>query len=851
MSLVRHHFLKEFRYLRLRWFAFLALLLFEMAVNLEWLFPFQPGVQQPAWLSYLPMVLLVAGLSLLISCPEDHPGSDRSFISTRPLPLRDYWFARCGLWLCLIVLPVVVQSGAVLAFSGCPWQDVLQGMWERGVMATGFSAWLLPASALWRRREAWWVMACLVISVLVFSKFVDAIALSVQHMSLSWTQTWAGIAAGWMVFAISTAVLAWWHLRSALPLRRRVLISVVLGCLSLLAARYCPWGSPADVPHDQALVLKMQPDLKASLDFHPTEFQGFEKDYGRHIWAWGKLETGHPTIHARLRHLHSQVSQDGRGFRCENPPSQRASLGYSFGGHDGELFRTDRVLRNLFPAGTLFLDGGKNHQWGLQQRQNTKVVVLAAPFPDPGKPMQVTTDYAVDWYQRDIALDLPLHPGSHGRCDSHAWEITRIFRPTDSEPGPEGSTPGSLTVNLSAAMREHWDLHHASTILLYSPQRQMTWLTPVKQTFHGRRGDSGWVRVNIELQWNGIFSYADGADAGVDVSQLRLILLRSRYLGSSPWTWKSRDFCLKDHPAHDFNLSMSSAEQLYAGREAKAFQERLATFTVAGAGSTESVARRYLYDLVSTLHATHAAYKAPAHAEITKAFQPLGQHHLPLLLEMPSNLWPGWANRTPRTVLDASLTEAHREEVIDRMLGSPTLISVVLRKGWAEQAKRLRPQIFSRRRLPYGVDQLLLEWGDEESHEKLLDSLRHDPDSDTMKALDKMPALRPRLEALALEGFHKHIPVLRAHNYWEMQAVGIASDYGSREALDVCLRSRAMGGDLPRDAGVPFPTLLNSDGLPLWKSEEKSVPQWPRYRALKVSDFDYLPKERAWKLRQP
>lgn len=851
MSLVRHHFFKEFRYLRTRWCAFLALLLFATAVNLEWLLPFQPGVKQPAWLDFMPSVILLMGLSLLISCPEDRPGSDRSFISTRPLPLRDYWLARGCLWLLLIVLPVVVQSGAVLMFSGCPWRDVLQGMWERAVMAVGFSAWLLPASALWRRREVWPCMACVAICVLLFSKVVDAVGLSWQQVGLSWIQTWAGLALGWMVFAVTTGVLAWFHLRSPWPLRRRALVSMLLGCLSLLVARLCPWGSAADSPHDQALVQKMMPDLKTELDFYTTEFQGFEKDYGRTIWAREKLDTGHPAIHARLRHLHSQVSQEGREFRCVNPTSQRASAGYWHGGHGTEIFRMDRVLKDLFPAGTLFIAGGQNHQWGMMQMHSTKVVALAAPFPDPAKPMQVTTGYAVDWYQRDIALDLSLHAGSRGRCDSHAWEITRVFRPTDSAPGPEGSTPGSLTVSLSTAMRDHWDLHHASTILLYSPQRQMAWLTPVKQTYLGRRGDSGWVRQNIELQWSGIFSYADGTDAGVDVSQLRLILLRSRYLGSSPWTWKAPNFRLKDYPERDDNLNMDSAEALYAGREAKAFQERLATFTAPAASSSEAVARRYLYDLVSTLHATHAAYKPALHAEITKAFEPLAQHHLPLLLEMPSELWPGWANRPPRTVLDASLTEENRETVIDRMLGNSTLISVVLRKGWAEQAKRMRPQIFSRLRLPPGADSLLLAWGDAECHEKLLVALRHDIDGDTMRELDKTPSLRPRMEALAMDAFREHIPVLREHNYWETETAGVACDYGSREALDVCLRWRAMGGDLPVNAGMPYPDLKRADGSKLTKDDDKGPPPWPRYRALRAADFDYLPEERAWKLRQP
>ena len=133
MNLILHHFRKEFAYLRLRWFGFLALLGFDLAVNLEWLFPLRAGVQPPAWLVYLPWVLMLVGVSLLGSCPEDKPGSDRSFISTRPLPTRAYWLTRVALWLLLLVLPVVLQNALYLLLSGRPVMEMLAGTWARAL----------------------------------------------------------------------------------------------------------------------------------------------------------------------------------------------------------------------------------------------------------------------------------------------------------------------------------------------------------------------------------------------------------------------------------------------------------------------------------------------------------------------------------------------------------------------------------------------------------------------------------------------------------------------------------------------------------------------------------------------
>lgn len=133
MNLILHHFKKEFRYLRPRWFAFLGLLGLDLAVNLEWLFPLRAGVEPPTWLGYLPWALMLAGATLLGSCPEDKPGSDRSFISTRPLPLRAYWLARVLCWLALLLLPVMLQNGLYLMLSGRPLSEVILGIGWRGL----------------------------------------------------------------------------------------------------------------------------------------------------------------------------------------------------------------------------------------------------------------------------------------------------------------------------------------------------------------------------------------------------------------------------------------------------------------------------------------------------------------------------------------------------------------------------------------------------------------------------------------------------------------------------------------------------------------------------------------------
>ncbi|MDI1312252.1 hypothetical protein, partial [Prosthecobacter sp.] len=93
---------------------------------------------------------------------------------------------------------------------------------------------------------------------------------------------------------------------------------------------------------------------------------------------------------------------------------------------------------------------------------------------------------------------------------------------------------------------------------------------------------------------------------------------------------------------------------------------------------------------------------------------------------------------------------------------------------------------------------------------------------------------------------------LRNENYLVADRFTTAAAYGSREALEVCLRWMAMGGDAPsRNSGLPYPKLLEADGAKLWKAEVDSEKQWPRYRHLRAADFEYLPEQRAWRLRKP
>jgi hypothetical protein len=846
MNFVIHHFRKEFRYLRLRWFAFLVLLGFELAVNLEWLLPMRAGVEAPAWLGYLPVVLLLAGLSLLLSCPEDRPGSDRSFISTRPVPAQAYWMARVLIWLLLIVLPVVLQNGLYLAMSARPAADVLRGMWERLCFAAGFSAWLLPTLVLWNRRELWKTLLTVALALVVVSKALDVAAAEWWQFYPSYYQTWPGRAAGWAVFALLSGVLAWRHLTQGFAFKRRLTMTLLGGFVALLTARFWAWKDSPPVARDAALVKKLSPELQFNVDLSQARFEGLDKSYGPRLTSEVSEDTHMQGVHVVFRPQRSDFAQGGSTRHVETTERNpyRRSM---FDTPQREVFRGDRNLRDFFPKGTLLMSNDENFpKWTLKDQPNTPLATFSAPHPKFDEPLIIDTDFLVEWYQRDLALELPVQVGAHGMCEDVRWEILGVTPAA----GPQ---PGAVTISLRMEFRSHWDPENGYAILLHLPQQRILRLEPAKQVMMGERGDhTGWRHQQIDLTWNHIFNHGDGEPTGVETSQARLILLRSRFLGQSQQHWKSPEMRLTDlHSTWSKDLQWGYSKVLYAGREVKAFQERMATLTLPTAESTEKEARRYVYDLFSTASATQVVYTNAAHPLIAKAFEPLGRYHLPLMLELRAQSWPGWSNKPPNNQLERYVTEDRREILIDRAMQSQGLAELVVKKGWSEAAKRLKPQMLSMHSLSRSAEKLLMAWNDEESHARLLKHVPYDINGYIAEHLDKTPAMRPQLELILREEFEAVLPLIGAQNSYIIK-ISQAANFGSADAFDICLRWLAIGGDLSRhNNSRPEPSLLNTDGSNFWEKRMPDHEKWPFFRRLKVSDFEYVPEKRAWKFRQP
>jgi hypothetical protein len=843
MNLVLHHFRKELAYLRLRWFGFLALLAFELAVNLEWLLPMRAGVPQAAWLAYVPIVVMLAGLSLLLSCPEDRPGSDRSFISTRPMSQRDYWFAHVLAWLLLIVLPVVLQNGLYLALSGRPFAEVLGGMVERFSFAAGFSAWLLPMLVLWQRREMWKTLLILALTLFLASKLLDVIAANNLPFVPSYDQTWPGLVAGWSLFAVVSAVLAWRHLRNGWTFRRRLLMSVLAAVVSLCTARFWVWMTPGIRAQNEALVNELAPKLKVDIDLGDARFDGFENGFRI---EGTEIHTGHAGVHVDMILANSEVEQSGRRFTKATDDPVRQRFRSSFYTPQKQVYRGDVNLRDLFPRGTLFVSSSRFPLWS-QDGSTHDLATFAEPYPSAEEPLSIQSRFAMDWYQRELALDLPVMAGAHGECEDVRWQILEV-KPADA------LHLGALTISLKMETRGDWDAENGYAMLLHAPDQRLVWLDRASMSALGERSShTGWTRRVMDIKWNYIFNHADGASTGVQAEKMRFILLRSRFLGRSNWSWQSPSLRLADFPSSwGDQVRWNEERVLYRGREEKFFQERLATLKAPTAQSTEKEVRRYVYDLFSAASISDAVHTTAAHPLIVQAFEPLGRDHLPLMLELRSHTWPGWSNRPPNNQLAGFVTDEQRDSLIDRVIKHPRLADLVIRKGWAEQAKRLKPEILSRDHLPSGLEELLMAWNDDDSNERLFRELKRDLNGYAGGHLDKKPELRPRVEAAIKAEFEKVFPVIGTQNNDQVIAVRHAADFGSSEAFELCLRSMGMGGDLGEQSHTHFfADLFNPDGTEFWKRRMPDHEKWSFFRGLKVSDFEYVPEKRAWRLLKP
>jgi hypothetical protein len=849
MNLTLHHFRKEFRDLRWRWFAFIALLGLDLAVNMEWLFPLRMGDGPLELLSLLPFAWAIFAAGVLSGCPEDCPADERHFSGTRPVAMWHFWAVRVVVFVLLVLLPVVAQNAAYLALSGRPWADVLCGLTERGMVVLGLGAWFVPVQALWTRQES---MGGWLLKVAVMAGCVEVLPLLTGWLDppgRAFISPLESMIPAGLCLAVAMSLLVTAHLRMALSFAWRLSLTAIILTGVMLVGLYWPFIKYPQGEQRPELVRQHEKKLQITPKLVGDSIDASQWEEECYLRMPVEMKLDVPGLHTTLHTRRSSVVQAGREIGLQLTRDEEAPNHYS-----RALFFVDHTLASFFPPETLLINKKRSERyWDERPRwhypgETNYVIGKVAPSVDESQPVRFETEFAAQWWQREVIADMACVPNEHrDHEDGYSWRLIGIDKHTLSGEARQGA----FTIQVHQQRRTHWFRNECICYLLYSPQRRVAWLVPDVQEIHGVRGaNAGWERSTMTLAWRDILNHADGEDAHVDPSQLRLMIFRGREIGTSSWTWRSPELRFRSqewNPHSSFNFGYSS---LYY-RDQHAFRKRISTLKPISAASTDAEVRHHLYDVLRAAHLTVGLQTDAVNVALREAYLPLVQHHLQQVLRLPEDYAPH-DEGVFASVVAEHLRDEHQSMVIDLLPQHPHLIEIVLKKGWAEAAKRVQAAVIAAGcpiNHSHEYADLLLAWGDDASHEALLREFRGYY-SRAVSELAKLPKWRPRVEEVirAERGRHPLAMPGPGSGHW---GISSAANLGDAHALDLCLR--LMGNDPFPGSGSsdeipPLPTLINTNGEHIWQSSDP-VANTRRFRHRTSADFIYVPEKLAWRVK--
>ena len=842
MNLTLHHFRKEFQYLRLRWFAFLGLLGFDLAVNLEWMFAPQWGEQAPAWIQFIPFAMALVVLSMIEGCPEDRPGNERRFIGTRPLPQRSYWLAALLAGLVLIVIPAALQNGLYLLLSARPMGDVMRGMEERACFIIGLGLWMLPMRALTLEREKWLTGGiALIIAILGFFalplllQLIDEDAPGFDLPPSSWIYATLTLAA-------ALSLLAWVH--HCRPLRPLVRLGsmALLFVGALVLCLYWPLRTAPLENRDPSRVAELAPAFKPSIHLEEVAYHDRprtpESSSGS-LYLRSRIYPTAPGIHVTLTPKGARVEQNG------SVTDERWKSWVSDSRFKGNLRRVDTRLAAFFPEHTLFVQQPeKQSNWAGVSNSSYGPFADLSPAIDLEKPVNVQASFQADWWQREKLLDSPCVAGTTASTPDVSWTLVEAL--PNQFMGKNNtlvSKRGAFSVRLRLHTRRHWDHGLETAFILHSPQRRMAWVGELEIRHDMRGAGTGLERETLTLGWQNILNYADGEDAKVDPAQLRLVLISGRHLGESTWTWQVPPIVPRDHFSKTNQRQIPS--MIHLGGDRNSCRERIASLKAPTAQSGEEEVRRYLYDVVMAIQSDWSGGSEITKQDEEAALRPLFEHHLAYLLDM--NVLLAGKDSVGKRLLLKHLTDEHRDAVIQHLANSPQLIDVVLQRGWVEAARTYwHERLMRSTHLYQDFIPLLIAWGDAASLDRIVTLMSYRIDSSHFNDVPRPPELMARLRPLADEQFCASTPFANAMAE-STRTLKTAADFGNVTAMELCLRQLALDGDADR-FNSPLPHLLDGQGKRIWMSHDSPETNTKLFRHRGVTNFEYVPEKIAWRV---
>ena len=547
MSLTLHHFLKEFRHLRWKWFAWLAVLVLQLVVDAEWIVPMRLGVPTPGWIGLLPVLTWGGAVMLALGyATEDAQADDRSFIAVRPLPRACFWFSRVLVVLLLIITPLVAMEGVYLTVSGVEAQDILLGMWERFFIAGALLAWLLPMPLMATGTARWALAATVLLTGLLL------LSLSTQmlrHWQLypemfygdSSLRKAAWIGAGAMaLLAIRKKQRGW--------LLSRTLGAVVAVTMACFALAWTPLLRPSTwAPHEPALMAELE---RKHGDLPPP--------HSSRIYTTPDSETGVTSMTAdgdlsalptpaellpSWRVLDAAVQQKGsvHHSKLRNPFHQRFFWLMAVQSTDDPWLLAS--LRGIFQERALSMDKSGS--------QRNHFALGGWPLPDDlQSPANIEAEMEADWTRQTVLGSCELRAGARLRSRYADVEVVKVSPHVDTS---GNRRPGSVTVAFKFSKREietggmPFTYGMGVRPLIHAPEQSLVW-----QNDTGSGGDFQTRALHTGRQramW--CINYADVLTPGTgireeDLPKLRVLLRKIDYAGTSRHRLSLKDINLSE-----------------------------------------------------------------------------------------------------------------------------------------------------------------------------------------------------------------------------------------------------------------------------------------------------------------
>ncbi|WP_395751660.1 hypothetical protein [Prosthecobacter sp.] len=592
-----HQFGKEFRYLRVRWFVLLAVVLLDLAVQMEWVLPMRAlvpggtdGISFASDILMRVLLWMVVWWFMLSVPPEEGAGSGQSYAQTRPLSRMSHWMARLLVWTVLVLLPLMLESAAYLLLQGRPFSDVALGMAERAWAAGAMTLWVLPLPLLLRGWERYAMIVLVILSAesplsRATGKVFEALHLEYHPPQMA-MEFGRNVQAAWLV-GLLVPLLVMWHQRRALGMPARMGGLLLLTVLQAGVAASSLFSNAYEKPSDPKLIQKLAAGGKVVIPERDRRFQlELDKRGGKYILfrAHARLE-GVPDEFVPLWRASSKTLMQNGGAMPAPPKEEMLRKPFYGLAYLCQYYPMASALPGGRPPGMFSLDVSV-------QTQN-----LQAWLPQPAKldvPVDARLGLTAEWARVRNLGEMPIRAGAKLAAPDFKVELLEV-RPNMDGQGNKSTGCVTVVYRMSARSFE-WrnDLLPLSPhACIVSEKNRLMWQFVVHSGYEQMRGANlGWCQMIQQQTYQRVLGPGTGVTAE-NLAEQKLMWLKPEYVGSSEHAFEMKDVTMEGY-VHQENEWPKSQPSTYAGNPREGFLKQVREMVRPGEEAGREEIARYV-----------------------------------------------------------------------------------------------------------------------------------------------------------------------------------------------------------------------------------------------------------------